>query len=95
MILPYRDRRAIKKWCMNNGVRILSDIGSKLLFVFRDEFEKAINRMNSSYNKNQEPVETCSNRKMSSVINKRDNYKPQGTIESSFLSILQNLTPTL
>ena len=42
--LRYRDRRSVRNWCRNNNVRILSDTGSNRRFVFRDEFEKSINK---------------------------------------------------
>jgi len=87
-VLPYRDLRSIHRWCRNNGVRLLRDIGSKSLFAFKDEFEKAMDRMKDfSTSNNSKPGIRSTG--------KEDNYKPQGTIESSFLSILQNLTATL
>jgi hypothetical protein len=81
--LEYHDTRSIRRWCKNNHVRILSDIGSNKKFVLRSEFEKAINR---SYLLKGNEVQ----------ISKKDtDYKPQGEYEKQFLSRLINLIPTI
>lgn len=90
--LPYHDRRSIRRWCRNNGVRIFNDTGSRLQFVMKDEFEKALG---NKYSESPEIVRKRRNifsERKASVDGITGNYKPQGAIESRFLSILQNLT---
>ncbi|NVN95994.1 MAG: hypothetical protein HXX18_12000 [Bacteroidetes bacterium] len=72
--LQYKDRRSVRRWCRNNGVRILSDLGSNRQFVLKDEFENSLNKI---YSLN--PI---------SAENNKEEYIPKGTIESDFLSIL-------
>ena len=79
--LQYKDRRSVRRWCRNNGVRILSDLGSNRQFVLKDEFENALNKIYW-----EQPTST---------ENKKEEYIPQGAIESGFLSILLNTGNTL
>lgn len=74
--LQYIDRRSVRRWCRNNGVRILSDCGSNRQFVLKNEFENALNKIYYL-----QPT---------SSDNYKVKYIPQGTIESGFLSILLN-----
>ena len=78
-ILKYRDHRSIRRWCLNNQVQILFDVGSKWRFVLKEELEKALNRIQ------QETEKQVSGRKR---VNHRK-YTPQGEIEKAFLSTLQ------
>ena len=41
ILLGYKDIRSAKRWCNNNGVKILSDFGSKKQYVIKEEFEEA------------------------------------------------------
>jgi len=89
--LPYRDFRAIKKWCHRNHVRLFSFIGTKIRFVLRDEFER---QMEKIYNSN--PLDKNSKKNSSRKNPKRNmqtvtDYKPQGEYEKEFLSIFTNL----
>ena len=74
IMLQYKDRRSVRRWCSNNGVRILSDYGSNRQFVLKDEFENSLNKIYSLH-----PI---------SAENNKEEYIPKGTIESDFLSIL-------
>jgi hypothetical protein len=86
--LQYRDRRSAQKWCRNNNVRILSDIGSNRQFVLIKEFVIAINNCH---------FKGCgignSHEKYFTQYNNAGNankYKPQGEYEKNFLTHLQN-----
>jgi len=74
--LQYKDKRSVRRWCRNNGVRILTDNGSNRHFVLKDEFE---NRLDSIYYLHPTSAE-----------NYKEKYIPQGDKESDFLSILLN-----
>ena len=63
------------------GVRILSDLGSNRQFVLKDEFEDTLNKIYYV-----QPTSTENN---------KEEYIPQGIIESGFLSILLNAGNTL
>lgn len=78
-VLQYRDLRSVRKWCINNQVRVLFDTGSKWRFVLREELEKALNKIQ------QTPLENTPRRKKEN----HGKYTPQGEIEKSFLSTLQ------
>lgn len=75
--IRYKDRRSFKRWCSNNGVGILSDNGSKKMYVIKEEFNEAKSRKATDY-LNQKEVE----------FKKESKYKPQGEHEKKFLSIL-------
>jgi hypothetical protein len=77
VLLQYKDIRSIKRWCRNNGVRILSDYGTYKQFVLKNEFENIYNNCQS----------TLPNKKIKD-INK--DYLPLGEKESEFLSMLLN-----
>jgi len=89
--LHYKDRRSVRRWCRNNDVRVLSDIGSNRQYVLKDEYEKAKCR---NYNKIQELPNSSVN-----IFNKTEKkkplYIPRFENEKRMLSILQNITPTL
>lgn len=83
--LHYRDRRSVRRWCRNNNVRILSDIGSNKQFVLREEFERQ-----KSKNYNNKPSDrkfTKTNHTYINNVQKGIGYQPQGEYEKEFLSI--------
>ena len=84
--LPYRDRRTLLKWCMNNGVGVFSDVGSNRLYVLKEEFEFAKMNQPVSYFKNKYGTDV----KKLKTGNESRNYKPGGEYEMKFLSYLQN-----
>lgn len=57
LILQYKDRRSVKRWCENNKISIFSDKGSNRYFVSRLEFEKA-------FDKHTYPVDGKNNRNL-------------------------------
>lgn len=79
--LQYKDKRSVKRWCRNNGVRILSDCGSNRKYVLKNEYENALNKIYDLQSTSPE--------------NNIEKYIPIGTIESGFLSILLNTKTTL
>lgn len=65
IILKYKDRRSVKKWCFHNKVGIYSDKGTNRYFVSRSEFEAIFNRFfipitnkNTKVSNNKENLET-------------------------------------
>lgn len=48
-ILGYKDLRSAKRWCENNCVMVLSDIGTKGKYVILKEFEAARLRSFTKY----------------------------------------------
>ncbi|MBP6977617.1 MAG: hypothetical protein KBB71_04815 [Lentimicrobiaceae bacterium] len=88
--LRYRDRRSVRRWCKNNNVRILSDVGSNRQFVLRDEFEKEKNKIY----KLRSLISYASKKSLSRNGRNRPEkvmgYKPQGEYEKNFLSIFTN-----
>ena len=89
--LRYKDRRSVQRWCKNNGVRLLSDIGCRKQYVLLNEYENA-KCMNYS-------ISNVTSNFLSQYQNERkeieSKYRPQFENEKRVLSILQNLTPTL
>jgi len=77
--LRYRDLRSVRRWCANNQVRVLSDIGSKWRFVMKEELERALIRFHEESKK--ESVRT--------KHVKIGRYTPVGETEKTFLSTLQ------
>lgn len=93
--LKYKDRRSARRWCKNQSVRILSDIGSNKQYVLRNDFEKAksrhyypskntLNQTTNIFSQNQNTTE----KKEPEHNIQFDNYR-------RMLSILQNITGTL
>ena len=94
-VLQYRDRRSVRRWCSNNNVRILSDVGTNKQFVLKEEFEKAISK---NYYSNKDVKNSSINVFEQNSNNNTDKakiYRPQGEYEKQFLSIFTNLIPTL
>jgi len=89
--LHYKDRRSVRRWCRNNNVQILSDIGSNKQYVLRDEYEKAKSK---NYCKGVGVINSTINflsKKYNIMTQKVNIYKPKGENEKLFLSILQNI----
>jgi hypothetical protein len=82
--LRYRRTVSVRRWCHNNGVRILCDFGSNKQFVLKDEFENAINNSHDAIDLSIK--KTSQNNK----AEKAKEYKPQGEYEKNFLNCLQN-----
>jgi hypothetical protein len=82
--LNYQDRRTIQKWCKNNHVRILCDIGSNRQFVLKEEFTDAINKLYDIKNKSEKYF-------LQNIKTKKEKeYQPIGEHEKNFLIHLQN-----
>ena len=90
LFLNYKDIRSVKRWCSNNGVKILSDNGSKRRYVIKEEFEEAKMRQTKMYlnqkycdNKLPEGKKEQGNEK---------NYRLSGDNEKRFLeSLTENI----
>jgi len=97
-LLPFRDRRTLKKWCRNNGVGIFSDKGSNRLFVIKAEFELAKNNneiikyLRNKYNDAvlSKILNADNNNNEINVVNEKEKYRTQGEHEIKFLNCLQN-----
>lgn len=85
MMLHYKDRRSVRRWCRNNGVRILCDIGSNKQYVLTEELDVVICKI---YDSQQHKPETKNN---IYETGKDNGYIPTGIYEQSFLNLLQNL----
>ena len=85
--LHYKDRRSVRRWCRNNSVRILSDIGSNKQFALKDEYEKAKNK---NYYLKTEVINSSMNFfSINNNTEKVNEYKPLGDHEINFLNCLQ------
>jgi hypothetical protein len=90
-MLHYKDRRSVRRWCRNNGIRILCDIGSNRQYVLKEEFEIAKNKVyNTNQNGFKSLVQLLSQKKNINA-EKVNEYKPIGKYEISFLNCLQNI----
>jgi hypothetical protein len=95
--LKYEDYRAVYRWCKNNGIGILSDVGSRKKYILKAEYEAAKNHEPLKYIK-----EKYGENKLSEFLNatmifsnkkilaEKVNYKPVGEYEKNFLNCLQN-----
>jgi hypothetical protein len=82
-MLHYRDRRSVKRWCLNNGLRILCDTGSNRQYVIKKELDEVFIK---AYDTGQaDPAEQ--NKKG----NKESKHKSMGAQELRFLTLLQNI----
>ena len=86
LFLGYKDIRSVKRWCLNNGVKILSDIGSKKQYVIEEELEEAKMRQAKKY-LNQK---YCGNKLHEKKKEQRGerNYRLSGDNEKRFLNRL-------
>ena len=87
--LPYKDRRTVRRWCFNNHVRILSDVGSNRQFALRIEYENAKCK---NYHLHLESINsTTTYFSNNSKIEKVNEYRALGRNEENFLNRLLNL----
>ena len=87
--LPYKTRRTVRKWCFNNHVRILSDVGSNKQFALRVEYENAKCR---NYHIHQEAINSSMIYfSKSGKAEKANKYRVLGRNEEDFLNRLLNL----
>ncbi len=103
--LNCKDIRSVKRWCDKNGVAMLCDAGSNKKYVIKEEFEEkymsqSVQYIQRKYGNSKLPEFLQSTLNVFSEYQqvrreKTKEYKPQGEYEKEFLSILQNLTPTL
>jgi len=104
-LLKYKDQRSIVKWCSNNNVKVFKDNGSNKRFVLKVEFEakymkQSVQYIQQKYGKSKLPEFLQSTMNFFSEYqqakgHQKPEYKPKGQNEVEFLSILQNLNPTL
>ncbi len=104
-LLNCKGTRGVKNWCKKNDVAVLADIGSKKLYVIKAEFEakyeiQAIRYIKQKYGADK--LEEILKGDMRFIYlqqqiqnRKTKEYKPQGTHEKQFLSILLKNTPEL
>lgn len=103
--LNCKDIRSVKNWCNKNDVAILCDIGSNKRYVIKEEFEakymkQSVQYIQQKYGKSKLPEFLQSTMNFFSEYqqaksHQKSEYKPKGQNEMEFLSILQNLNPTL
>ena len=99
--LNCKDMRSIKRWCIKNGVSIMSDFGSKKKYVLTAEFEAKYDSQPKEYienkfGKDKLPVFLQSAMNFFSEYKQTKNklekeYKPKGKNEKDFLDLLNNL----
>ncbi len=100
--LGYKDARAVVRWCERQGIQVISFPGSKPKFVLKAELESVILQKfrspEESQNRNNQLSKSQTTKACTSLSKSRNtdknsgfDYHPQGTIESDFLSILQNI----
>lgn len=101
--LKCKDRRSVHRWCRNNSVLILNDIGRNRLYVIKDEFESAkqeetIKHIIQKYGLEKLPEVLQAKMNFYSEYrtafeeknNNHKKYLPQGEHEKNFFSILTN-----
>ena len=93
--LHYKDRRSVRRWCHNNNVRILTDIGSNKQFVLKVEYENAKCRNYECHSAIQKPFKNFFDQNHNSSKIRNPEYLPRFENEKRMLSILQNIIPTL
>ena len=89
--LHYKDRRSARRWCKNQNIRILHDIGSNKQFILRDEYESA---KCGNYYPSQENIkisENYFNLYNIGIEKKEPEYQPRFENEGRMLSILRNI----
>lgn len=89
--LHYRDRRSVRRWCRNNNVRILCDVGSNKQYVLREEYEKGKYKNYSVSPRGIKTVSRFLRGKIKNKVNTLMDYKPKGEYEKEVLSIFTNL----
>ena len=102
-MLNCKGTRGVRNWCIKNGIAILSDVGSNKKYVIEAEFKVKYESQSVRYIKLKYGAD-----KLDELLNgniqffslnqqiknkKAEEYKPQGTHEKRFVSMLQeNLT---
>lgn len=88
--LRYRDRRSVRRWCRNNNVKLISDLGSNRYFVLRQEYEIAKCR---NYPKSYSLQNSASNfhLQFQETEKMKQDYQPQYDTEKRMLSIFTDL----
>ncbi len=84
LMLHYKTRRSVKRWCKNNGIRMYCDFGTNRHYVLKDEFENAKNKIYQLQGMKDNNQELEYN-------NKINEYKPTGMFETNFFNFLQNI----
>ena len=104
-MLDCKNTRGVKNWCIKNGIAVLSDIGSNKKYVIKAEFEvkyeiQSIRYIQQKYGADK--LEEILKGDMRFIYlhqqiqnRKAKEYKPQGTHEKRFLSMLQKNSPEL
>jgi len=90
-MLHYKDRRSVRRWCRNNGIRILCDIGSNRQYVLKEEFEIAKNKIYYTTQSCFKSIAQLLSQNQNINIEKANEYKPIGKNEMNFLNSLQNI----
>ncbi|MFA6924898.1 MAG: hypothetical protein WC223_11680 [Bacteroidales bacterium] len=89
--LQYKTRRSVRRWCLNNGLRLLCDIGSNKHYVLKEEFEAVkIKSYFTQQNCDNSTINTTQNsykEPPKSVIE----YDQKGANEIAFINCLQNI----
>jgi hypothetical protein len=93
--LPWRDFRAIKKWCIRNHVQLFSFDGTKIRFVLRDEFERQMEKIYNSKPLDKGSKKFSSRKNLKRNLQPGTDYKPKGEYEKEALSIFTNLSSEL
>jgi hypothetical protein len=86
--LQYKDRRSVRRWCRNNNVRVLSDVGSNKQYALRSEYENA--RFKNYPIRPEVFNSSMAYFPKSSKVEKENEYIPLGRIEENFLNRLLN-----
>lgn len=89
--LQYRDRRSVHRWCQNNNVRILCDVGTNKQFVLGEEFEKGKSKNYFNHAGVMKASRRFFSNKLTNKVKTMMDYKPQGEYEKEVLSIFTNL----
>lgn len=89
--LHYRDRRSVRRWCRNNDVTILCDVGSNKQYVLREEYDKGKLENYSVTPRIMNTTKRFFAEKFKNKANNLMDYKPKGEYEKKVLSIFTNL----
>jgi len=89
-MLHYKDRRSVRKWCRNNGIKVYCDFGSNRQYVLKEEFETAKIKiyylLQNGFKSTEQPIQ-----KQQTNDDKVCEDKPKGVYELNFLNFLQNI----
>ena len=89
-MLHYKDRRSVRRWCRNNGIRILCDLGSNRHYILKVELENVKSRLyNKQQNYDNSIIPEFPDQKTSAdTICESEQI---GLYERDFLKLLQNI----